>query len=72
MNGNKAAPIMFICNFDENEGVLYPGKSFIKGNTSFRRITFGRRPVPVKDIFIRIGLPKDSELCIKDINLDID
>jgi hypothetical protein len=72
MNGNKAAPIMFICNFDENEGVLYPGKSFIKDNTSFRRITFGRRPVPVKDIFIRIGLPKDSELCIKNINLDID
>ena len=72
MNGNKAAPIMFICNFDENEGVLYPGKSFIKDNATFRRITFGRRPVPVKDIFIRIGLPKDSELCIKDINLDID
>lgn len=72
MDGNKPAPIMFVCGFNENEAVLYPGKSFINENTTVRRITFGRQPVPVKEIFIRIGLPKDCDNYIKGINLDID
>ena len=71
-DGNKAVPVMFIANFNEGEGVLYPGKSYSRKNKTSRRITFGRNPQPIDYIYVRVGLPKDSLLSIKNIKVRTD
>ena len=67
MDANKAVSIFYEADFSKpSDGILYPGKS----DVSNRRVTFGRRPRPVKDIYIRIGLPFGSETFIKGVDLD--
>ena len=67
MDANKAVGIFYEADFSKpSDGILYPGKS----DVSNRRVTFGRRPRPVKDIYVRIGLPFGSEAFIKGINLN--
>ena len=67
MDANKAVSIFYEADFSKpSDGILYPGKS----DVSNRRVTFGRRPRPVKDIYVRIGLPFGSEAFIKGIDLD--
>lgn len=67
MDANKAVGIFYEADFSKpSDGILYPGKSDVNN----RRVTFGRRPRPVKDIYVRIGLPFGSEAFIKGINLD--
>ena len=67
MDANKAVGIFYEADFSKpSDGILYPGKS----DVSNRRVTFGRRPRPVKDIYIRIGLPFGSETFIKGVDLD--
>lgn len=67
MDANKAVGIFYEADFSKpSDGILYPGKS----DVSKRRVTFGRRPRPVKDIYVRIGLPFGSEAFIKGIDLD--
>ena len=67
MDANKAVGIFYEADFSKpSDGILYPGKS----DVSNRRVTFGRRPRPVKDIYVRIGLPFGSEAFIKGIDLD--
>lgn len=67
MDANKAVSIFYEADFSKpSDGILYPGKS----DVSNRRVTFGRRPRPVKDIYIRIGLPFGSETFIKGVELD--
>lgn len=56
----------FEASFVANEKVLYPGKS----NESTRRVTFGRTPVPVDTVFVRVMLREDSNLCIRNITID--
>ena len=67
MDANKAVGIFYEADFSKpSDGILYPGKS----DVSNRKVTFGRRPRPVKDIYVRIGLPFGSEAFIKGIDLD--
>lgn len=67
MDANKAVGIFYEADFSKpSDGILYPGKS----DVSNRRVTFGRRPRPVEDIYVRIGLPFGSEAFIKGIDLD--
>lgn len=67
MDANKAVGIFYEADFSKpSDGILYPGKSDVNN----RRVTFGRRPRPVKDIYVRIGLPFGSEAFIKGIDLD--
>ena len=67
MDANKAVGIFYEADFSKpSDGILYPGKS----DVSNRRVTFGRRPRPVKDIYVRIGLPFGSETFIKGVDLD--
>ena len=67
MDANKAVSIFYEADFSKpSDGILYPGKS----DVSNRRVTFGRRPRPVKDIYVRIGLPFGSETFIKGVDLD--
>ena len=67
MDANKAVSIFYEADFSKpSDGILYPGKS----DVSNRRVTFGRRPRPVKDIYVRIGLPFGSEAFIKGVDLD--
>ena len=67
MDANKAVGIFYEADFSKpSDGILYPGKS----DVSNRRVTFGRRPRPVKDIYVRMGLPFGSEAFIKGIDLD--
>ena len=67
MDANKAVGIFYEADFSKpSDGILYPGKS----DVSNRRVTFGRRPRPVKDIYVRIGLPFGSEAFIKGVDLD--
>ena len=67
MDANKAVGIFYEADFSKpSDGILYPGKS----DVSKRRVTFGRRPRPVKDIYVRIGLPFGSEAFIKGVDLD--
>ena len=67
MDANKAVGIFYEADFSKpSDGILYPGKS----DVSNRRVTFGRRPRPVKDIYVRIGLPFGSETFIKGVELD--
>ena len=67
MDANKAVSIFYEADFSKpSDGILYPGKS----DVSNRRVTFGRRPRPVKDIYVRMGLPFGSEAFIKGIDLD--
>lgn len=71
MDANKAVGIFYEADFSKpSDGILYPGKSDVNN----RRVTFGRRPRPVKDIYVRIGLPFGSETFIKgvDLNTSID
>lgn len=70
LDGNKAVPIFYKSDFTLGAAALYPGKS----NEEVRRITFGNKPVPVSKIIVRIGVPKDSDICIKnvDFNLNIE
>lgn len=58
----------FSAAFTANERVLYPGKS----DVTTRRVTFGRTPVPVQTIFVRVMLEQYSDLCIKNITIDYD
>ena len=67
MDANKAVGIFYEADFSKpSDGILYPGKSDVNN----RRVTFGRRPRPVKDIYVRIGLPFGSEAFIKGVDLD--
>ena len=66
-NGNKAVPVFFEAKFNPHgEPCNYPGKSTI----SRRRFTFGRKPVPIKDIYIRVGIEKNSHIRLHDIQID--
>ena len=67
MDANKAVGIFYEADFSKpSDGILYPGKSDVNN----RRVTFGRRPRPVKDVYVRIGLPFGSETFIKGVDLD--
>ena len=67
MDANKAVGIFYEADFSKpSDGILYPGKSDVNN----RRVTFGRRPRPVKDVYVRIGLPFGSEAFIKGVDLD--
>lgn len=64
-NANKCVATFLESKFTPNEGILYSGKSTV--NT--RRITFGRKAIPVKDIYVRVGIPNSSNVGIKQIKL---
>lgn len=64
-NANKPVPVFFEAKFEQAEACNYPGKSSI----DIRRITFGRRPIPIKDIYIRIGIAENTDIYIKDIEI---
>ncbi len=66
-NGNKPVPLFYETTFSTDEPCNYPGKSTV----DCRRITFGRKPIQVQDIYIRIGLPKGL-LGIKNITITED
>ena len=68
MNANKAVPVFYETQFTEDEACCYAGKS----TKYFRRVTFGRKPVPVKDIYIRVGIEKDSGVRLKNLNVITD
>ena len=50
-----------VSTFEQDETCNHPGKS----NLTKRRITFGRKPIPIQDIYIRVGVAKDSGVRIK-------
>lgn len=66
-NGTIESPF-FEAKFTAGENVLYPGKS----SQTVRRVTFGRTPVPVQIIYVRVMLAETSDLCIKNITIDPD
>lgn len=68
LDGNAPVPVFFEASIQQAEACNYPGKS----DESVRRITFGRKPIPVKTIYIRIGLEKNSGLSIRGINITDD
>lgn len=60
-DANKAVPVFFEADFSQGEACNHPGKSTVES----RRITFGRRPVPVQDIYLRVGIAKESGIRLK-------
>ena len=64
-NGNEPVPVFFMANFTPDEPCLYPGH----GDAEVRRITFGRAPIPVTDIYIRVGIEKNTGLCLNKIEV---
>lgn len=64
-NGNSPVPVFFQAEFTPDEPCLYPGH----GDAKFRRITFGRKPIPVEDIYIRVGIAKNTGLCLNKIGV---
>lgn len=66
MNGNLPVPVFYETSFQINEACCYAGKSTLFS----RRITFGRKPIPVQGIYVRVGVPDNSGLAIKSIHLD--
>ena len=69
MNGNKPVTTAFFeAEMVEGEACNYPGKS----NETRRRITFGRKPIPIKDIYIRVGIKKDTGVKLKGLSIDSD
>lgn len=68
LDGNSPVPVFFEATLEQAEPCNYPGKS----DESVRRITFGRKPIPVKTIYVRIGLEKNSGLSIKGIDITED
>jgi len=69
MNGNKPVTTAFFeAEMVEGEACNHPGKS----NKTRRRITFGRKPIPVKDIYIRVGIKKDTGVKLRGVSIDSD
>lgn len=68
LDGNAPVPVFFEASIQQAEACNYPGKS----DESVRRITFGRKPIPVKTIYVRIGLEKNSDLIIRGIDITED
>lgn len=68
LDGNSPVPVFFESTFEAKEACNHPGKSSI----DTRRITFGRTPVPIQDIYVRVGIPRDSGIGIKGIDIITD
>lgn len=64
-NANKPVPVFFEATFDQDEACNYPGKSSI----DVRRVTFGRTPVPIKDIYVRVGIAENTRINIKNVEI---
>lgn len=60
-DANKAVPVFFEATFAQGEACNHPGKSSV----NVRKITFGRKPVPVQDIYIRVGIAKGSGIRVR-------
>lgn len=72
MNANAPVPVFHECGLTAGEPVLYPGKCTTKGLTTMRRISFGRYPIPVQDIYIRVGIPSGSDVRLLDVDVQTD
>lgn len=68
LDGNSPVPVFFESTFEAEESCNHPGKSSV----DVRRITFGRTPVPIQDIYVRVGIPKDSGIGIQGIDIIVD
>lgn len=68
LNGNEPVPVFFETDLKADTPCNHPGKS----NSSVRRITFGRKPLPVKDIYLRIGISKQSKVSLKNVEITED
>ena len=68
LNGNKPVPVFFTAELKKDEACNHPGKS----SEDVRRITFGRKPLPIKDIYIRVGIAKSSGVTIKNVEIEED
>lgn len=67
LNANDAIESPFFeAKLTPQEKVLYPGKSDLET----RRVTFGRNPIPVSEVYVRIMIVKDSEVAIKNVTID--
>lgn len=67
MNGNKVVPVFFESDLKVDTPCNHPGKSTV----DTRRITFGRKPLPIQDIYIRVGIPKNSGIYLKNVNIEL-
>lgn len=63
LDGNKPVPIFFEAELKQGEACNHSGKSTI----DVRRITFGRKPIPVQDIYIRVGLAKSCKARLRKV-----
>lgn len=68
LDGNKAVPVFFEAELTQGEACNYPGKS----DANNRRITFGRKPIPIQTIYVRIGIPYGTNLHVKDVTITTD
>ena len=68
LDANKAVPVFFEAKLEQAEPCNYAGKSTV----DVRRITFGRNPVPVQDIYVRIGIEKDSDVYVRGTEILLD
>lgn len=67
-DANQPVSVFFESSFEKGEACNYPGKSTL----DTRRITFGRKPIPVKDIYIRIGIAENTNIYIKNVEISND
>lgn len=65
LNANAAVPVFYEIKLDAMEPCNYAGKS----TSEVRHITFGRKPLPVQTIYVRVGIAKDSGLFIKGVKI---
>lgn len=65
MDANKPADVFYTANFALGEACGFMGLSDI----NHRRVTFGRNPAPIQDIYIRVGIPSTSKANLKNITI---
>lgn len=68
LDGNSAVPVFFEATLSQGEACNHPGKSTV----DIRRITFGRNPIAIQDIYVRIGIAKDSNTRISGVEIITD
>ena len=56
----------FVSDFSKGSAVGYPGKSTVNR----WRVSFGRKPTAVKDIYIRVGIAENTGIALKNISID--
>ena len=56
----------FVSDFSKGSAVGYPGKSTVNR----WRVSFGRKPTAVKDIYIRVGIAENTGIALKNVLID--